>query len=369
MRPTTALAAVTLFTLASCLENEEEIEVHTDGSVEVTLRATGNLWDLSGGHPLPLGGAFEPLDEATRAWIDDVGAATGGAKVRERLEAGAWAAFKNPEKDHQGLAVRASFDDVDQLPRFFAPEGEPYRSALLERRTSLEIEGKGGRTVYTFERTFVGRPFWPQLDGDDWLPEDVQVALDEKRRLTAAQVTTVHRLLLQYVSGPASMRIVTSPLTAIYTEGEASLSSAAYARTLARLDRVAREILSRERIQALFDAIYEVWQNEGAQLPEEVDLEELMRNAARETIESSLAEEGISPEVRNAVRERLEWNFSSDDQASDLGDEHLTLRVTMPGDVVGGNYDSLEGRTASWKIEGEALFGHDVRMEVVSVVE
>ena len=73
--------------------------------------------------------------------------------------------------------------------------------------------------------------------------------------------------------------------------------------------------------------------------------------------------------MRNAVRERLEWNFSSHDQASDLSDEHFVVRVTMPGDVVGGNYAELEGRTAIWRFEGKALFGRAEHLEVISVVE
>jgi hypothetical protein len=368
MKPIHTLVLLSPLVLPACLETEEEIEVRTDGSLAVTLRAEGNLWDLAAGHPLPLGGPWEPRDEATRAWVREVGPATGG-EARARLEQGAWAAYKDPENDKVALSVAATFDDAAELPGFFAPAGAPYRSALLERSTSLAVEGKGGRTVYRFERTFGARPFWPQLEGDDWLPEDVREKLDAKERLSREQVAGVHALLIAHLTNPETMQVVSSPLTAIYTEGEASLSTAGYERTLAALHRAAREIVSLERIQALFDAVYVVAHDEDAKMPDEVDLEELLRDAARETIEASLTAEGLAPEVRNAVRERLEWNFSSYDQAEDLSDESFVLKVTMPGDVVGGNYLALDGRTASWTFDGGDLYSRELRLEVVSVVE
>jgi len=369
MRPHPALAVVSLLALGSCLENEEDIEVRPDGSIQVTLRAGGNLWDLAAGYPLPFGGAWEPIDDTTRLWMREVAPATGGARVRERLEAGAWTPYFDPDKDEVALAVRASFADAAELPRFFAPLDEPYRTALLERTTSLQVEGKGGRTVYTFERTFGARPFWPMLEGDEWLPDDVQETLDAKERLDREQVARVRTLLLEQMRSPRARSVVTTALLAIYTEGQASLSSAGHARTLARLDRALQDVLSLEHVQAFFDAVYLASRDEGEELPDELDLEELLRDAARATLESSLAAEGLPAEVRNAVRERLEWNFSSLDQADDLGDENFVVRVTMPGDVVGGNYDGLDGRTASWEFEGKTLFGNERQLRVVSVLE
>ncbi len=369
MRLTSALAVAPLLFLGSCLETEEEIEVRADGSLEVHLRVEGDLSDLAAGHALPLGGPWVPLDDVTQQWVREIGPATGGARTRERIESGAWTPRGSSDDGKLALAVRASFDDAAELPRFFAPRGESYRTALLERTTSLSVEGKGGRTVYTFRRTFGARPFWPQLEGTDWLPDDVAARLEAKQRLSREQVLGVHRLLVDLVRSPRLRRPITSALSAIYSEGQASLSTAGHARTLARLERAALDVVSVERVQAFFDAVHVVAHDEAAEMPAEVDLQELLREAMRETIESSLADEGLQSEVRNAVRERLEWNYSSYDQAEDLGDEDFVVRVTMPGDVVGGNFDALDGCTATWEFNGEALFGSERQLEVVAVVE
>jgi hypothetical protein len=197
----------------------------------------------------------------------------------------------------------------------------------------------------------------------------VQAALDAKERLTREQVASVHRILLEHARGPRSMGLATSAVAAIYTEGDASLPIAAYQRTVARLDEDLVRILSLERIQALFDAVHHAATHPGAEVGSEHDVEELLRAAVRDTIESSLAAEGVEPEVRNAVRERLEHNFTTHDQADDLQDERFVVRVTLPGAVVAGNHDRLEGRTAIWEFDGEGLYGRDRTLRAVSVLE
>ena len=369
MQPTPALAtALALLALGSCLENEEEIEVRPDGSIDVTMRSSGNLWDLTHGHPIALAGPWRPLDDLTSLWVSEVGPDTGSRATRERIEAGAWAPYANPDDDNVALCARASFPSADDLPRFLAPEGEPYRTALLERSASLGVERKGGRTIYTFERVYHARPYWPLL-GDEWLPDDVKETLDAKERPTPEQVARVHRILLDFARGSGALRQVTSALAAVYTEGDATLPTAAFERTERRLKRAVADVISLERIQSLFDAVYYASHHEGAEVGDEHDLEELLRETARTTLETSLDEEGVEPEVQNAVRERLEWNFTSYDHAQDLEDEKFVVRVTLPGVVVDGNHDLLEGRTATWKFEGPALFGAARTMRVVSVLE
>ena len=125
MRPLPAFAAVSLLALSSCLETEEDIEVRPDGSVQVTLRASGNLWDVAAGYPLPFGGAWEPVDDTTRLWVREVARATGGALVRERLEAGAWTPYRlrrlilfglSPQLDFSGFHTRLNNDQAISPP-------------------------------------------------------------------------------------------------------------------------------------------------------------------------------------------------------------------------------------------------------------
>lgn len=366
---TPALLAACLLTSA-CLENEETVEVRPNGSVRVTLRAEGDIDDLTHGHSLPLNGPWQAANADTLAWLEALGPATGGAGVRTQFEAGAWrdlVGSETPEDDGIELVVAAEFHAVSDMPEFFAPVGEPYRTALLERHSTLSITSKGARRVYVFERTYGARPFWNRFD-DDLIPEGVMTALEEGRRPSDAEAREFSELIREWAHTPPSMHLITSALGAVYTDGDGTLSAAAYGRALARLHTSIDTVFSAANVGAFFDALVAA-QMADTSVPAKLDLEQQLRVAARTVIASTFDEEGVDPEVRNAVLERLEWNFTSHDLAQDISDEEFRLNVSMPGTIVDGNFDEREGSTASWTFEGTDLRGSARVLRVVSVLE
>jgi hypothetical protein len=344
--------------------------VRPNGSVRVTLRSEGDVDDLTHGHALPLHETWRPTDTATQAWVETLGAATGGAQVRARFDAGAWRevnASEDPDSDGVALSVSAEFRDVSDLPAFFAPKDDPYRTAFLQRGTTLSITAQGSRRVYVFERTYAPRPFWNRFD-DDQIPAGIMTALEEHRRPSDAQVREFSDLIREWAHTPPSMHVVTSALGAVYTDGDGALSPAAFERAVARLHASIDTLLSPENVGQFFDALSDA-QQAGVPIPAELDLEQQLRVAARTVIASTLDEDGVDPEVRNAVLERLEWNFTSYDIAQDISDEEFRLNVAMPGTLVDGNFDEREGNVASWSFKGTDLCGSARVLRVVSVLE
>jgi hypothetical protein len=97
-------------------------------------------------------------------------------------------------------------------------------------------------------------------------------------------------------------------------------------------------------------------------------LEQEGQAAMRASFTAGLVRGGVPERARNAALFALEWMLTSVDHSGDLRDEKFTVRVTLPGTVVGGNYDELEGNRATWQFEGRDLFGRDRVLRVVSVV-
>lgn len=367
MKIAPALLATCLLATA-CLENEESLQVHPDGSIQVGVTVAGDVDDLTRGYAVPLHAPWTALDSVTQAWASVFGKATGGPEVRARFEDDAWSEMGDPNEPKATLSAGARFRSAADLPEFYAPPDEPYRTAFLERNTSLEIETKGARTVYTLVRKYPARRFHAMF-AEDVLPEDIMERVEAKRRVTDDQVTRATAAIREQVHAPTSMHLFTSALGAVYSEGDASLSSAAYERTVGRLGAAADAVLTEPNVRAFFDAVHDLQHDDSAQLPEELDLELRLRNAGREALAHSLQLEGIDEPVRNAVLERLEWNFTSLAHSKDLGDEKFTLHVSMPGTVVEGNYDIVVNGWATWQFEGEDLFGAERTMRIVSVLE
>jgi len=365
MNARTVLLAACLLASA-CLENEESIEVRPDGSIEVELSAKGDAADLTRGYSVPLQGPWQPRDDLTRAWVRDLGPATGGAAVQERFAAGAWTGAA--EDADVTLAASAEFPSAADLPEFLAPATDPYRTAFQRRRTSLAVEPKGGRTVYVFEREYGPRPFWDPFD-TELFPQDVRDRIDAEQPLDDEQVVRVAALIRERAHTPAAMRPFTSAVGAVYTDGDAALDSGAFERTMTALHRAVDEVLSTPNVRALFEALHAKQLDESATIPDELDLQQRLRDAAREVISGSLERERVDPEIAHAMLERLEWNFTSLDDAKDLEDEKFTLRVALPGVLVDGNYDSVEDGRATWKFEGQSLFGSGRVLRAVSVLE
>jgi hypothetical protein len=360
-----ASAAVLCLCLLGCVENEEEVVVGADGSLDVAMRSKGNPKDLVGGYPLPLDGPWRAQDETTLRWIERIGPDTGSAASAAQFDAGRW---EVGEKDETTLAVAAHFRSAADLPRLIAPESEPYRTAHLDRETTLVVEHKGARTVYTFQRTFGARRWrdWQVLsDLDEHLPEDVMEPLSNSEPLSDAQWATLTEIVRGLYRDSAAA-FARDALTAVYTQGDASLPTAAIGPALAEVDRSVVELVTEARLRDVYAAALA---SEDDELDPALNPDLLVRDTLRQALRRSLAASAVEAATVYAVLGRLEWNFTAFDQTTDLCDEKFAVSVEMPGVVVLGNYGELEGSRASWSFEGQELRDQAKVLRVVSVVE
>lgn len=371
------LPALLCFALLSsaCLENEEAITVRENGSIGVQITARGDAADLCTGYAVPFDGRWTPRNQEALDWLEHVAPDTGGPQARARqVELG-----EAPNDEDRTLVVEAEFASADELPRWFAPEGEPYRSAYLARSASLTMRQRGRRTVYTFERTFHGRRYapWDVVErARHVLPPELMDELESGFQFSDEQWPDVAAALEDaYVAAGAAF--VRSALSSLYTEGDASLSPTVVRRALDELDVRLRRVGSQRAIGHVHELVRELRQADDdgrdkslieQRLTERVAaLESEGRRAMRDTLASVLADEEAPLELQNAVRARLEWAFTSYDHTGDLSDERFTVRVRMPGVVLDGNFDELDGEVALWRFEGDELKDHDRVLHVVSV--
>ena len=92
-------------------------------------------------YAVPLHGAQRAADSETRRWLTAFGPDTGSAAVQAAVDAGEWGA------ERARLSVSGRFESAADLPRLFAPKGEPCRDAFLARAATLDIQNKGARTA------------------------------------------------------------------------------------------------------------------------------------------------------------------------------------------------------------------------------
>jgi len=356
------LLSLPLVLFTSCLEQEEEIVVHADGSVTLTVTGRGHDHDLTEGYAVPLHGPFVAQNDETRRWMRTVGEDTGSALTRERFESGGWEAT---DPDRMQLVSRAEFASAEELPAGYAPPAEPYASAYLQRDAQLNIEEKNGKRIYTFVRTFEGRTHagWQLWDAE--IERIGKESLDNFDNWDQAEFTRVAKIMTAGIMRHGEA-LVRSSLLPIYTEGEATLDTAGFERVVAETTAACGRLLTVESF-----AEHLVWARDvkptGEGPDRDAELGNNIRDAARAAMRAGLEAEEVAEPVINAVLERFEWNCTASDCTDDLGDENITLRVHMPGTILGGNYDRIEEGAAYWRFEAKALKGGGRTMCVVSV--
>lgn len=334
--------------LAACLEVEEQLEVRPDGSLTAVLAAKGDAEDLASGHPLPTHGAWRASDGATLAWLQ-------GA----------------PPPQDAWLRVSAQLASVEDLPTWFAPPTDPFRTAGLERRTTLRIERKGARTVYVFERVLPRREDLardPSRRIDAALPAATQQALADGVRLSPEALDEAFAIVREAYAASARA-LARGVVAAVYVEGDGGLAVDALERCVARVEAAVAGAVDEPLLRRLYEALLAAHDDPEAELPPELDLDRVARAAVRAALPAALAAEGLAEPVRNAVLERLEWTFTSIDQTRDVGDETLRLSLRLPGRLVDGNWDALDDGRARWEVQGKDLTDRDVVLRAVSVLE
>ncbi len=359
-----------LLVLPACLENEEEITVRPDGSVEVTVRAKGDPGDLADGYAVPLGVPWKPETPDTARWLSEVGNDTGSAAIQTRANEVDWPVAEGESKPEVELAATRSFASVEEWPRWFAPESEPYRTAYLERSAKLEIRRLPARRVFVFERTYHGKDF-VALDFthgiDEELPE-LTGRWDDEQGFTPEEWTRIRDVLARRQVDSAE-HFVNDAVLGLYTQGDASLPATRLSPLVHAVRAAVEGYVSVPRLMRLRELTLGAG---SADENEEAVFEDYIagyRDTIRSTAAETLAEAGLERPTLNAVLFALEWGFTSFDHFTDLGDEEFRVELALPGTIVGGNYDETSEGRAHWKFDGENLQQGDVTLRAVSVLE
>lgn len=362
-RPLSSLALVLALAASACLENDEEITVRPDGSVHVKVSAKGDVLDLAQGYAVPLGGPWRPASPSAELWLRTVGETTGGADVLRRVADER--ALGDPQSERT-LAAEADFPSVEALPARYADPGDPYADAYLERSASLRVLRRGPRTVYVLERTLHARPYGRQvferMIEDDEHDDDVERLerfLDGS--LPDKELEAVRKKVVGEHASYARA-FVQEAFRGLFERGSAAVPAAAVEGLLARVEARVEALFALSRLQALpreREALGAAW----------TALYASFRDALREEVARTLDEAGVAPQERNAVAFALEREFTVYDHTMDLADETFRVALTLPGELVNGNYDDADGSTAEWRVDGFALLTGDVTLRAISVVE
>jgi hypothetical protein len=160
---------------------------------------------------------------------------------------------------------------------------------------------------------------------------------------------------------------------ALYTEGDASLPVDAGAAAVERARAAAQAVATPERLAALVAAGIESERGTAPSAEKAAGLFLALDRDTRAAIRAALAAaaeaQRVSEPMRNGILHRLEWLFAHYDHTSDLGDESFVVEVTLPGTIVSGNFDRLEGSTAIWRFGAARLADADFVMTATAVRE
>lgn len=376
--PPLALALLTLL-LGACLENEEAIVVGSDGSIVVTVGAKGDPDDLTDGYAVPLGARWRPVSADAERWLAEVGTDTGGELTRVGLEGVEWDPEASEEDESKAeLFVQGRFDSVEEWPRWFAPESDPYRTAYLERSATLSVQELEDRTVYVFERVYHGRnthrvDFFAQLEAG--LTEELLERIGEGEPLTDEEWQRVAHVVKRANQDSGEI-FAREALAGAFTENEPGFDPSSLIRPsalpfiLGEVREAAGTVMALEDVQRVHALIALDESGTDAEIEGLMnDMERRHRQAIRQALRSALEEEKVDITARNAVLYGLEWGFTFYDHLTDLADETYEVTIEMPGVVLDGNFRNARDNRASWEFEGQALRQGPVNMRVTSVVE
>ena len=362
---------IAMVVLASCLENSEVIEVRADGSVKVTLAAQGDAADLASGYPMPFGGPWQPQGDDTLRWLATVGPDTGSAGVQRAVAAAPWLDAAGKPRQVR-LAVVGEFANAAAIPEWLAPAGEPQRTAYSRRSASLWVEQHGGRTVFTFERVFRPRD-WRNLSPSEWidrhLPQEIREQFEHQQPLSEAQWNQVFALVQAGLERSARA-LVERTLLGLCIDGGECLPAGKWRAVSDGTVRAAMAPFTRARFDAIRRHVEQKGEGDAKAGPEPfAALEQDVRTALRQGLGGQLAGAGFGDEPRQAALARLDLELAALSHTDDLGDETFKVAVHMPGVIVAGNHDAIDGSAATFTFEGKDLRDREVTLRVVSVVE
>jgi len=328
----TGVCAALAFVLAGCLEREETITVDSDGRVHIRAEFETDSFD-----ELYMGDAMPALE-------------------------GGWIVSESVEKDAQGeetfrLEAEAAFAPGVELPFSFASALQADPDVMLQFPTSVSIERRPDGWYYHFSRRYPGRPWAFHERARQQFQEQMKKLGDRSlEEMSAAERTRVVRLLAE---------LETAKYEALarraFKEVLDDAPQDAWLHARAALMRVLQELDGEHIVDLMSKPADDV--NEQA-LEKEA---EAFENRTIEAMQHALRREaGISIGRVNAFVRRFNWEKRYYEITEDLGDDAFTIRVGMPGQVVGHNGARVEHGMVVWEFSGTMLRDNELELMVTS---
>ncbi len=327
--------------VAGCLERDEEIVIHADGSAEVTLTYKGDPGDFD--ELLTFPGDGWAVEKRTEAVKTDKGTS----------EQRVWTA-------------KRTFKDLNDLPDCFAPAGAANRDRLLHATTKLTVRQAAGRRVYEFERT------WPQtVSGDTQRVDEALINGPEMKPLleklnkgglaSLSEAETKRFFQLAAASEIEKQMVLAERVVEAWGRRHGA-GFEERALLLSKINGVYREALNDANVTEAVRA--------GLKLPEEQRL-----NFAVEFLTKPRRAAIAACEALDAVKQHGGFAdaYQSEDLAvrvgASLNDDHFKLRIRFTGPVVAGNAtaDPGDANVATWEFDGKELQDHAVTLRAVAM--
>jgi hypothetical protein len=302
------------FLLAGCLDREEKVTVHADGSVDVSHLLKGDAGEFKESRvdALPVGAPWKVTDE-------DLAKSDGSGT------------------DHVRHA-EASFARIEDVPESNGAAGDP---APLHASTSLHREsGKDGSVRYVFERRYVPRAYaWRERVFRRTVPEDVIKALNETKEGAAHEQAEARAIecLLAFEREKTQIQV---------EDALASVGSPDVTTRLAARADFARRFDARWHVGDLMPFL-----DGSPDARAAID-----RRFRDETASDAIAAACATGPSEAAARAAFERERRLLEATEDLQDESFEVRVEFPVPVVLTDADLVEGgKTAVFRFHGKDL--------------
>lgn len=326
-----ALALLAVAGLTGCLERKEKIKINADGSAEIVVTIKGDPEDIEGGDPMP-------TEQAGWRVRDDFDTDSNGKRTQTR----------------EGILKIAR---GGEWPSSYAAAGTEDAEIGLRFPTGLMIETRPDGTYYHFHRVYQAR----EHARFEYVREQLQETLDKMGDVSPDQYTQEQREKL---------------VDAIRQYEAAKQLEFTVAAARAMNDWSQDRVLKlRQAVANYFDAIdvHPLAQKLGEPESESRDREiaEFSTNMV-EDVRTALVNEMQSWGLGTVEQEQLLAAHARESarrmMTEDIGDEHFTITIQMPGEIVAHNGEPREDGEVQWTFPGKALMDRNQEIMVTSRV-
>lgn len=310
MKKTIAL----LILLTGCLDRDEEITVHADGSADVTITYKG-----------------DPRDFDTTLFFPD------------------WNVTKGKDGDAVVWKAAKKFRDLNDYPASFAPADLPNRDRYFRYETKMRTKKVDGGTIYEFERTY------PKMDAGEYQAIDDAVykapetdALLKKlhdggmKNLTDGEQTRLYEI----VAGAEREKRMTLAVRAL-----GGISWDRRPALIQKIHDVYRDTLSTAEVRRMFERLFALPKSEQDRFAED-----FYRDLRRKTLAA------VGDKTYESAYDAEEATYRA---GTSLSDDRIKLSLRLPGEIVGGNA-KVENGVAKWDIDAKDLYQGPVTLRAVS---